>query len=59
MFYVSLAISKQKNKSVTGKKIELAEVKEGKLDFGIVEKQQTLEVDKKTTGNNRSDKGPI
>ena len=38
---------KVKNKSVTGKKIELAEVKEGKLDFGIVEKQQTLEVDKK------------
>lgn len=38
---------KAKNKSVTGKKIELAEVKEGKLDFGIVEKQQTLEVDKK------------
>jgi len=38
---------KAKNKSVTGKKIELAEVKEGKLDFGVVEKQQTLEVDKK------------
>ncbi|QGG53202.1 SbcC/MukB-like Walker B domain-containing protein [Lysinibacillus pakistanensis] len=38
---------KAKNKSITGKKIELAEVKEGKLDFGIVEKQQTLEVDKK------------
>ncbi len=38
---------KAKNKSVTGKKIELAEIKEGKLDFSIVEKQQTLEVDKK------------
>lgn len=38
---------KEKNKTVTGKKIELAEVKEGKLDYSIVEKQQTLEVDKK------------
>ncbi|MEX3747764.1 AAA family ATPase [Lysinibacillus xylanilyticus] len=38
---------KAKNKSVTGKKIELAEIKEDKLDFSIVEKQQTLEVDKK------------
>lgn len=38
---------KEKNKTITGKKIELAEVKEGKLDYSIVEKQQTLEVDKK------------
>ncbi|MEK5233346.1 SMC family ATPase [Lysinibacillus sp. FSL K6-0232] len=38
---------KQKNKTVTGKKIELAEIKDGKLDYSIVEKQQTLEVDKK------------
>lgn len=38
---------KEKNKTVTGKKIELAEVKDGKLDYSIVEKQQTLEVDKK------------
>ncbi|MDM5250346.1 SMC family ATPase [Lysinibacillus sp. G4S2] len=38
---------KAKNKSITGKKIELAEMKEDKLDFSIVEKQQTLEVDKK------------
>lgn len=38
---------KEKNKTITGKKIELAEVKEGKLDYRIVEKQQTLEVDKK------------
>ncbi|EON74466.1 AAA family ATPase [Lysinibacillus sphaericus] len=38
---------KAKNKSVTGKKVELAHVKEGQLDFSIVEKQQTNEVDKK------------
>ncbi|MFJ7669316.1 AAA family ATPase [Lysinibacillus sp. NPDC097195] len=38
---------KAKNKSVTGKKVELAEIKEGKFDFSIVEKQQTNEVDKK------------
>jgi len=38
---------KAKNKSVTGKKVELAEMKDGKLDFSIVEKQQTNEVDKK------------
>ncbi|MFF6017454.1 SbcC/MukB-like Walker B domain-containing protein [Lysinibacillus fusiformis] len=38
---------KEKNKTATGKKVELAEVKEGKLDYNIVEKQQTLEVDKK------------
>ncbi|KOY81936.1 SMC family ATPase [Lysinibacillus macroides] len=38
---------KQKNKTVTGKKIELAQIKDGKLDYSIVEKQQTLEVDKK------------
>ncbi len=38
---------KEKNKTITGKKIELAEVREGKLDYSIVEKQQTLEVDKK------------
>ena len=38
---------KEKNKSVTGKKIELAEIKEGILDYSIVEKQQTNEVDRK------------
>ncbi|WP_409366956.1 AAA family ATPase [Lysinibacillus sp. 38-6] len=38
---------KAKNKSVTGKKVELAEIKEDKFDFSIVEKQQTNEVDKK------------
>lgn len=38
---------KAKNKSVTGKKIELAEIKAGVADFSIVEKQQTNEVDKK------------
>ncbi|MFJ7408772.1 MULTISPECIES: AAA family ATPase [unclassified Lysinibacillus] len=38
---------KAKNKSVTGKKVELAEMKDGKFDFSIVEKQQTNEVDKK------------
>lgn len=38
---------KEKNKSVTGKKIELAEIKGDMLDYSIVEKQQTLEVDKK------------
>ena len=38
---------KAKNKSVTGRKVELAEIKDGKFDFSIVEKQQTNEVDKK------------
>jgi len=38
---------KAKNKSVTGKKVELAEIKDDKFDFSIVEKQQTNEVDKK------------
>ncbi|MET4561922.1 exonuclease SbcC [Lysinibacillus parviboronicapiens] len=38
---------KATNKSVTGRKVELAQFKEGKLDFSIVEKQQTNEVDKK------------
>ena len=38
---------KAKNKSVTGKKVELAEIKAGVADFSIVEKQQTNEVDKK------------
>jgi len=38
---------KEKNKTATGKKVELAVVKEGRLDYNIVEKQQTLEVDKK------------
>ncbi|MFT9819504.1 SbcC/MukB-like Walker B domain-containing protein [Lysinibacillus sp. NPDC056185] len=38
---------KATNKSVTGKKIELAEIKGDTLDYSIVEKQQTLEVDKK------------
>ncbi|MFJ7737563.1 AAA family ATPase [Lysinibacillus sp. NPDC097287] len=38
---------KAKNKSVTGKKIELAEIKASVADFSIVEKQQTNEVDKK------------
>ncbi|MGE7092303.1 AAA family ATPase [Lysinibacillus sp. NPDC048646] len=38
---------KAKNKSVTGKKVELAHIKESELDFSIVEKQQTHEVDKK------------
>ena len=38
---------KEKNKSITGKKIELAEIKGDTLDYSIVEKQQTLEVDKK------------
>ena len=38
---------KAKNKSITGKKIELAEIKAGVADFSIVEKQQTNEVDKK------------
>lgn len=38
---------KEKNKSVTGKKVELAEIKGDKFDFSIVEKQQTNEVDKK------------
>ncbi|QIC47350.1 SMC family ATPase [Lysinibacillus sphaericus] len=38
---------KGKNKTATGKKVELAEVREGMLDYNIVEKQQTLEVDKK------------
>ena len=37
---------KATNKSVTGKKIELAEIKGDTLDYNIVEKQQTLEVDK-------------
>lgn len=38
---------KAKNKGVTGRKIELAEIKAGVADFSIVEKQQTNEVDKK------------
>ena len=38
---------KAKNKSVTGKKVELAEIKAGVADYSIVEKQQTNEVDKK------------
>lgn len=38
---------KAKNKSVTGKKIELAEIKAGVPDYSIVEKQQTNEVDRK------------
>ncbi|GLC90335.1 AAA family ATPase [Lysinibacillus piscis] len=38
---------KAKNKSITGKKIELAEMVDGQLDYSIVEKQQTNEIDKK------------